>query len=198
MTEQIRGGTIEHWWEKYYSLKEGDVYVEFGGFWARYACVASRKKCSKIVLVEPSPFNQSKIEEAIREEPLQNVVLIKKAVSDRKGTAQFVTWGNPSGHRLSRYEGDYPGDRVDVETDTSEGILDSAGIDHVDLLAADCEASETDLVKYLGKWLSEKKVKHLAIGAYHTPTNPEQIMKFLQSHDYKNVCYEEGVVYADA
>ena len=192
MIERIRGGTLEHDWMKHYQLRAGDIFVEVGAFWGRFAVLAERKGCSQIILVEPSPENITHIEVAVREVPLPHVTLVKKAVSDKKGTAYFIVYANPAGHRLAVTSEEFLDARVEVETDTMEGILDSLGIDHVDLLACDCENAEVSLTRGLGKWLSEKRVKHFALAAYHAVGNPETISKILIDAGYKNVNYEKS------
>lgn len=200
MQETIHNGTLEHDYMKRYTLKPGDVFVEAGAFWGRFGVVAGRLG-AKVFLIEPDPFNRGEIEKTMKEFNLQFTV-IPKAVGPRKGTMKFITWGNPSGHRLPLNDGDllsFPDDTVDVEVDTLEGILDSLGVDHVDLLACDIEHAELHLVNTAGRWFDQKLVKHLALGAYHKPEYHGMLMPILQQKGYQNLSWEDdSVIYGDA
>lgn len=41
----ILDGVPEHNWEKYYQLKEGDIFVEVGPLIGRYAVIVTKKRC---------------------------------------------------------------------------------------------------------------------------------------------------------
>ncbi len=62
----------EHNWEKHYHLKEGDIYVEVGAFWGRYGLRAINSKCSKVILIEPSPENITTIKNLLNIIELKN------------------------------------------------------------------------------------------------------------------------------
>ncbi len=110
---QIDAGP-EHPYFKYYSLKEGDIYVEAGAFLGRSGRIATGRRCSKIVLIEPSPYHNAIIEERIRRGELygdsegdnsegdnsegdkdggiwkDGIVLIKKAIYREKKTGDNI------------------------------------------------------------------------------------------------------------
>jgi FkbM family methyltransferase len=186
---------IEHNWEKYYELQLGDIFVEIGGFWGRYTSYAS-KRCGQVIVVEPNPFNREKLVERSQSEQLANITIIPNAVSDHKGEAIFLDAGNPAGTRLAEQGEDTSSmTQITVQVDTLEGLLDSLPIDHVDLLASDCENCEIKLVQYAGRWIREHRIKHWAIGAYHRPENPPEISRILNAYGY-DCRYEEAVIYA--
>lgn len=193
--ETVKSAGPEHEWERYYQLKPGDVFVEAGAFWGRYGIIASRKGCSKIILIEPSPANVATIENIVAVEGLKNVILVRKAVISEKKKIGFVTYGNPAGHRLSHGIGDFPKDTVEVEGDTLDNILGGLGIDHVDLLASDCEGEEVNLVKGAAKYLKENRIRHVAIGTYHAPGNHEAVASILGQYGFKGLKCEYGVTY---
>ena len=185
----------EHNWEKHYQLKLGDVFVEAGAFWCRYGRIASRKvgQTGRAILIEPSPHNIEVIENVVREEGLANVTLIKKAVWSDKGKKKFCVWGNPAGYRLA-----IPSDEevIEVEVDTIDNILDELNVPEVSLLAADVEGTEVQLVRSCERHLEDKKILNIAIGAYHNPLNPGEIINYLTSKGYCDIKYEDGVVFA--
>jgi len=190
----VRSGTPEHNWEKWYQLKHGDVYVEAGAFWGRYGRIASRKvgETGKVILIEPSPTNIVVIETVIREENLANVTIIKKAIWIHRGKKKFCVYGNPAGHRLAASSDE---EVVEVEADTIDNILDELNLSQVSLLAADVEGAEVELVKSCERHLEDKKILNIAIGAYHNPLNPREIIDYLTSKGYCDIKYEDGVVF---
>jgi FkbM family methyltransferase len=195
----------EHNWELHYDLKEGDIYVEAGAFWGRYGREALPKvgESGRLILIEPSPENFRALELWVERDNLKNVTLVNKAVSDRKGTLPFVAWGNPAGHRFA-----FPSDIthpeygeyiVEVEVDTLDSIFEELEIDHVDLLSCDVEDAEIDLVNGCKGYLSKHRVRNVALGAYHADhmpiTNPDKIIPILKAWGYKDLIYEEGIVF---
>lgn len=192
-------GTPEHNWEGHYLLKPGNTYVEAGAFWGRYGRIASSKvgPTGRVILIEASPENYRTLEALIKRDGLDNVTVVKKAVWGSRGSGQFVTYGNPSGHRLA-IESDranYQSNIVDCEYDTLDNILAGLGIQHVSLLACDVEGAEVEMVKGADTYLTYGRIHNVALAAYHTQGNPEGIMESLKSKGFKGLKYEEGIVY---
>lgn len=193
-------GTPEHNWEGHYLLKPGDVYVEAGAFWGRYGRIASRKVGStgRVILIEASPENYRTIEALVKRDGLDNVTVVKKAVWSLRGRGQFVTYGNPSGHRMA-LESDrinYPSSIVECEYDTLDNILAGLEVQHVSLLACDVEGAEVEMVKGVDTYLTYGRIRNVALAAYHSPMeNPGKIMDILKIKGFRGVVYEEGIVY---
>jgi FkbM family methyltransferase len=185
-------GQPEHNYEKHYTLKEGDVFFEGGAFWGRYGLIASKKvgERGKVILVEPSPLNILTIEAMIRHKGLRNVVLVKRALWITRGRLPFCVDGNPSGHKIK-----HSGEKlIEVETDTIDNILEELRLDRANLLAMDIEGAEAEVVKSINR----EKVLNVAIAAYHLGSVEEvnaKIMNVLIAKGYRNVRYEDGVVY---
>lgn len=193
--DMVQSAGPEHNWEKYYLLKKGDVFVEIGPFWGRYGMVASRKGCSKVVLIEPSPYNVATIQNLINKGGIKNAIVVAKAVTLEKKTIPFVVHGNPAGHRLSVGAHDFPADTVQVIGDTLDNIFIESGIDHVDLLASDCEGCEVNIVRSAAKYFSEGKIKNIALGTYHGPDNHKLVSDELLKYGFKALKYEDGITY---
>ncbi len=197
-------GPPEHQWEHFYRLKPGDVYVEAGAYYCRYGRIASKRVGSdgKVILIEPSPENAVVIEQVILEHMLNNVTLIKKAVWEKPGLMNFILGSNPSAHRVAEVSMSYLKDRglrtVEVEVDTVDNILGELNLDHVDLFAADVENAEVAMVNGMGRWLDAKKIRNLAIAAYHKypDGNYAKISVMLEDKGYRVIEVWGGVVYA--
>ena len=195
----------EHPWELHYNLKDGDVYVEAGAFWGRYAREALPKvgKSGKIILIEPSPINFRTLELWVERDGLENVILVNKAVSDEQCTFPFVCWGNPAGHRFAQSNDitheEYGEYIVDVEVDILDNIFSDLELDYVDLLSCDVENAEVPMVKGCKEFFSKHRIRNVALGAYHANhlpvTNADLIIPILRAWGYKDLVYEQGVVY---
>ena len=192
----IDSGQPEHNWEKYYTLKQGDTFVEGGAFWGRYAKIASQKvgMQGRVIAIEPSPVNVATLEKLIEKGELKNVSLVRKALWNKRGTKRFCVDGNPAGHKLTA-----SGEKViDVEVDTIDNILEELGIKVVNLLAADVEGAEAEMLRGAERSLTSKNIENLAIAAYHLGSHHQvqtEIIDFLTRKGYRDVKYEEGVVF---
>ena len=86
---------------------------------------------------------------------------------------------------------------VVVEIDTLPNILNIQNVSKVNLFACDIEGQEVEVVKQL-----DPKVElHLAIACYHLGTDErvqKEIIDVLKSKEYKNIVYEDGLVFASA
>jgi hypothetical protein len=88
------------------------------------------------------------------------------------------------------------GDRiVTVSIDTLPNILAELQISKVNLFACDIEGQEVEVVKQL-----DPKVElHLAIACYHLGSDERvqtEIIDILKTKGYKNIIYEDGLVFA--
>lgn len=186
--------SFEHPWELKYEIKTGEVYVECGAYHARY----TRKIISRlganvdIILIEPSPINAAVIRAYIKRTELKNIVLIEKAIGKEQKLSSFVVGSEGfSGEHL----GSSGNNTITVEVDTLDNMMADLGIDRIDLLAADIEGAEANLVEGAGHLLSEKKIRNVAIAAYHGPAMAPLVQKGLQKHGYTDLVYEGGTVY---
>jgi len=199
-------GYPEHQWEGKYQLREGDIFVEAGAFWGRYGLVASHRvgESGRVILIEGNPFNVRMIQRVIKHYNLRNVELIDGIVWSSDTTATFCIAGNPAGSRVATPsdKSNFPDDLVEVQAYRLDTLLPRLGVERVDLLAADIEGAEVEMVKGGDMFFTKKKVKNVAIAAYHRPENPGLIMNFLIQRGYRcvscapNLPHYGGVVYA--
>lgn len=209
--ETVKSDIPEHDWQKYYKLRKNDIFLEIGAFWGRYAVLADKARCSKIILIEPSPVNVETIKNFVNVERLRNVIIIDKAISNKIGKIKFDISGNSAGHSMT--EGNLFVDTakkeilarnkdkieiIEIYVDTLDNILSELCINKIDLLASDCEGEEAHVLEGASKYLGEKRIKHVAIGAYHHSAVQEEVIKILNNHGYYGIRYEDGIVYASA
>ncbi len=189
--EDVRKAQNEHNWERYYSLKPYDVYVEAGAFWGKYGMIASLKGC-KVILIEPEPSNILTLKQVVNVENLRNITIVEKAVGNKKGKTKFHINSLEASHIVD----DIIGDNIaEVDIDTIDNILNTLDIEYVDLLCCDVEGSEIDLIKGADKYFTERRIKNVAIACYHNSEYNKIAVEILQSYGFKNLVYEEGIVY---
>ena len=141
----------EHNFQKFYTVKPGDIYVEVGaalGSTAFQLPVTARK-----ILIEASPINADYLDHRIQVNELGNAVVIRTAIASTKGTMAFRMMGprhvsenrlvdSPS-TKLALQQNEERGKpptwndhgepvgwgayTIQVPTDTLEGILDGIG-----------------------------------------------------------------------
>lgn len=199
-TEMVLADKIEHDWEKYYKLKPGNVFVEIGAFWGRYGLVAQKLvgKNGKVILIEASPVNVTTLKDLVNNRLLdkENVIIVPRAIGDKKELVKFYNRGNPASHGLMPSEKrglDIGGDLIEI--DTLDNVLDSLGIEDVDLLGCDCEDCEIKMLLGAGKRLSSGRMKNVAIATYHSEGNHEKASEILKRHGFKDIILDDTITY---
>ena len=128
------------------------------------------------------------------ESPTHQLALVQNAERSKFSREEIMAHGEPGDWTPEGEPVEWCGYTIEVETDTLESILDGIGryeadmffgIDHIDLLASDCESCEFDMVKYAGKWLDPKKVRNWAIADYHIATRAQEIPEALEKAGYR-------------
>jgi len=191
----------EHPWGGKYDLKPGDVYVEAGAFHGRYArdIIKRFNEDVTIILIEPSPINFEVIQTWVKQQNLEDVILVDCALGDERKDWMLVEPKDLSSARLGNFQYE-PEERhkdcsVDVLIDTLDNVMGNLGIDHIDLLSADIEGAEISMLKGSKRLLSHGRIHNVALAGYHGASSSDEIIKFLQCYDYKDLVYENAVVY---
>lgn len=203
----------EHDYERYYILREGDVFVEGGSFFGRWALRASKQVGGKgrVIAIEASPENFSNLKLVTK--GIQNIILVEKALWNKKGESDF--WINTSismlhwtGHRipgrkhgepkqLSEYNIGLGYRLVTVETDKLDNILKDLGVEKVNLLAWDIEGAEVEALEGCEEYLKEGKILNLALCFYHMQIDVQRrAEKKLEAYGYKILKNVGGIIYA--
>ena len=187
----------EHQWEGRYRLRPGDTFVEAGAFWGRYGLIASKRVGpeGKVILIEGNPHNTDVIERVIKHYSLSNVTLVKGIVWSKDEDSKMCIWGNPAGSRraLDCDLINYPNSVVDVRAYTLDALLPELGLETVDLLACDVEGAEVEMVLGTDRYLSEGRIRNVALAAYHQAGFPEQIIDFLSKRGFVDLFYGDDL-----
>jgi FkbM family methyltransferase len=204
----------EHFFTKFYQPRGTDVYVEVGASFGSTAVLLPESV--RKILIEPEEKSADILVKMIYDGELKNAIVVRTGIASKKGTLEFRVMDrvpncsrlveSPT-HQLAQEQNkergpkpdwtpegepvDWQGRTITIETDTLEAILDGLGIDHIDLLASDCESCEFDMVNYAGKWLDPKKVRNWAVAAYHITARANEIVEKLASAGYR-IGYDYG------
>jgi 2-O-methyltransferase len=142
---------IRDWIEKRFSVSGPKIFFELGAHDGTDTAWMAALPDVTIHAFEPDPRNHPP--------PLAKVVLTRAAVSDRDGRAPFILsqtcWGRPWTHssslkqpknHLSRYPVTF-GETTEVDSVTLDSYARAHGIDFVDLIWADIQGAEGEMIR---------------------------------------------------
>jgi FkbM family methyltransferase len=127
-------------------LKKGDTFVDIGANGGFYTVIASKivGDTGHVYAFEPGLEELDLLQKNISANNLNNVVVIKKAVSNIKGTTQFAI--SKDGAMNSLLETSHPDQHVkewrDVEVTTLDDTVKEFNIKKVDFVKIDVEGAE--------------------------------------------------------
>ncbi|MBU1085874.1 FkbM family methyltransferase, partial [Patescibacteria group bacterium] len=150
------------WATKFYKIKESDTILDIGGYFGGFAVYAAKKvgPNGKVICFEPDPRNIAILEKRIRKLKLNNITLVKKALSNKVGKANLA-----SNYSLSSIAGLSKSKKVfSVEISTLDREMRSLNIGKVDLLKMNIEGAELEAVD--GATDALKNVKHIVIASH--------------------------------
>lgn len=177
---------IERVYRNYIEQRDDQVIIDCGGnigLFTMYAYPFAKK----IYIIEPSKDHQEVIEHMIKENGMEDkVVLVKKAISHKNGTATFYHNNNVTMFSLKAEVNDNPESKEEVETITFDKLFEEYNIDHVDFLKLDVEGSECEILGSEGFQKVSEKIDSL-VTEYHdwSGRNPSHIDTTLRDLGYK-------------
>ena len=125
------------------SLRPGDVFVDVGANLGYYTVLAAKLvgETGRVYAFEPDPVNFGILEQNVRLNRLDNVVLEEKAVSNEQGTIQlFLAESNKGDHRIFQPKGEGR-KAVDVEAVSLDAYFDGVE-ESVDFVKVDTQGAE--------------------------------------------------------
>jgi FkbM family methyltransferase len=134
-------------------VKEGMTVVDIGANIGYYTLLAARLvgEKGKVFAFEPSPDNFALLKRNVEANGYKNIVLVPKAVSDRKATARLrIDRASSGGHSLSAFRDTK--DFVDVETISLDRYF-ANGVEHIDVLKIDAEGAEMAILNGMPRLL---------------------------------------------
>lgn len=148
---------MEYEWELPFEPKViVDLGAHYGDTALFYHCVYPN---AKIIAVEPSPENFSRLKKHVSE--IENIIPVNAAVGAEDGRLKLHISKSSLGHSL--VEREPGGETVDVEMFSLKTLLEKQGVKSIDLLKFDIEGAEFLLLE---SFESEKTIQSL-IGELH-------------------------------
>lgn len=150
-------------YEKFYKIKPGDIVIDIGAHIGCFTIRASKKvgRDGKVIAIEPQQQNIKILEKNIKENNLENVVVIDKGVWSKKEEKKLFISPNTGGHSFFKRT-----EHVNlIKTDLLDNILSNLKIDKVNFIKMDIEGAEIEALKGMEKTLEEPL--NMAIAAYH-------------------------------
>lgn len=159
-------------YEKYYKIKKGDVIVDAGAYPGDYTIFAGKRVSpnGKVIAFEPDPKNRRILQNNIKKEKLNNIIIVPKGLWSRDAVFSIVSDGLSSS--IS------PEGNIKIEVTTLDSELKRLKIHRVDFIKMDIEGAEIEAIKGCKKTLVDNQL-NLAIASYHV-INGQQTSYFLE------------------
>jgi FkbM family methyltransferase len=174
------------------TVKPGDTIVDAGANVGYYTIIGSRLvgETGKVYAFEPDPANFALLEKNVQLNGLTNVVLERKALSNRKGTLKlFIAEQNKGDHRIYQPEGE---SRASVEVEAVR--LDEYFQDHkrgIDFIKIDTQGADGLILEGMTGLLEGRTdgptifMEFWPHGLKGMGTDSGALLRTLQSYNYK-------------
>ena len=134
---------------------------------------------ARIVAVEPGDCNSRVLEMVVRENRLENRIIVERAALWSENTTLALEERGPAS-QVSRKEGK-------VRAVTVDYLREKLG-EPVSYIKLDVEGAELEALKGAVEALKRDK-PFLAISAYHKPLDPVHIARFMREHGYERISF---------
>lgn len=144
----------ERLYDKFHSVKEGDVVVDFGANIGIFPYSLKNRKPKKVICVEPSKSLFKTLKENLAKLPFETLAL-NYGISDEKGVREVTDgvfiYGKP---------------QAEFDTQTFKGFIEECNLDHIDFFKIDCEGGEYSVFTEENFEFLTTKVKYIS-GEWH-------------------------------
>ena len=176
--------------------EQGDVVVDVGAHMGRYTMTSSRRvgQDGKVVAIEAHPGNFRLLNRNIKLNRLPNVIALNSAAYSKKAVLKLYLPDERQGYTMhhslmvdylsAKYKENAKKRYVEVESDTLDHLLQSAGIHRVNWIKIDVEGAELEVLKGAHETLSRNKNISLLVEVHGTETY-KPVMELLKSHNFR-------------
>jgi FkbM family methyltransferase len=168
---------------KYLQPRRGEVFTDIGAHVGKYTLQVAKRlgRYGLVVAVEPNPKNFLALLRGVELNDLQNVISLNCAAWSQNCKLRMFL-GDSSGHHSACKNTGFG--YFEVEAKTIDDILKTLNIEHVDWIKIDVEGAEFEVLKGMGKTLTEMHPR-IIIEAFHE--NLRDIKNLLEKHGYKTI-----------
>lgn len=172
------------------TLDEGDTFIDIGANIGCFTLVGSQKVggSGKVIAFEPVDIVSKKLEQNISLNNLDNIILVKKAVMDRKIPVRLhlARRDNLGMSSIQRHDAE-TGETIFVEAVTLDEYLDQENINDIKIIKIDIEGAELPALKGMVHTLSKYKpilVVEVSPEVTRSSKKRLQVFDFLQQKSY--------------
>lgn len=183
--------------ELYYTPKESDVVAEMGAFMGYYTMYLSQMvgKSGRIVAIEPIEDNLYYLRTNIRQNNLENVIIVPKGVWNKPERMTFFK-KEADNQSASLVLSDGEKNKLEFEVDCLDNIFLDINADSVDFMLIQLNGAEYEALEGLTK----TKPKHLSIAARYNSgkeKTSKKIKELLEVRGYKVKIEKNDYLYAE-
>lgn len=128
--------------ESAFQIEPGQQLVEVGANIGEFSLYAAHKG-AKVFAIEPDRLNLEALQRNCA--AMDAITIMPLACAEAAGEATFYAY--PEGADSSLIEPDKYSDKYTVKTERLDHLIDSAGIDRIDLLKCDAEGAEPEVLR---------------------------------------------------
>ena len=178
----------------YRNIKSEDIVFDVGASVGIFTLKAA-KKANFVIAVEPDPYNYNLLLRNIKNNKLENILPIQKALSNFVGQSDLEVGSSSFYSTISlqkispkltsrRKYGKYDM-KIVVDVTTIDEIVESENIERVDFIKIDAEGAELEIIEGANKTIDENNGVYLSVAAEHYEYQPIEIIKYLSKKGFK-------------
>lgn len=182
-------------WEDYETelfkkaVKQGDVVVDVGSHWGYYTLLAAKLigKKGKVFAFEPNPSNYALLVRNIEVNGYDNVIPVRKAVSDKCGFTNFFLCEDTAGGTIYNYGNNKKS--IAVETVTLDEFFKDKNTP-IDIIKIDAEGAERAILLGMDRVIKQNENLKLFIEFWPfefggSPLSPREFLNKLTEYGFK-------------
>ena len=181
-------------YDRFYDINKDDVIIDVGAHVGVFTIrEAHRVERGFVLAIEPHPFNYLLLTSNIKANKLTNVQALNLALWSSNGSQKLYLGSSSGSHSLKYYLKDRE-KYIEVQTRTLDSIVKELGIKRVNFIKIDVEGSEMEVL-FGARETLKRNNPVISVAAYHTPTEIQEVTKYLQGKGYQVLIYESEYIY---
>jgi len=187
-------------WDIFIEIYLRDVYcqsiileemkiIDVGAHIGLYATLAASKTgpSGKVIAIEPSTKNYKNLIENIKINNYNNIIPVKKALSDHEGLENLYLSSSSVRHSLDYNTAAKMGfiSPVKVEVATLDKLLENLSLKKIDIIKIDAEGEEMKILKGSEKTLKNNPTAKILVASYHYPKETKEVRDYLGTLGFK-------------